>query len=53
MPYSKPQLRLLLVLAALFLAGLGVKQWQAGFPETAQWLERFERGELVPEGHVV
>ena len=45
MPYSKPQLRLLLVLAAIFLAGLGVKHWRARFPETARWLERFDREE--------
>ena len=43
MLYSRPQLRLLLVLALLFLGGLGVKQWQAGFPETARWLERLDR----------
>jgi competence ComEA-like helix-hairpin-helix protein len=47
MLYSRPQLRVLLVLAAIFLAGFGVKQWQARFPETAQWLERFDREEVL------
>jgi competence ComEA-like helix-hairpin-helix protein len=42
MLYSAPQLRLLLVLATVFLAGLGVKQWRAGFPDTAGWIERFD-----------
>src|SRR5262249_48151475 len=54
MPYSAPQLRLLLVLATIFLAGLGVKQWRAGFPDTAEWIERFDREEpsapLLPLG---
>ncbi|HEV8436667.1 MAG TPA: ComEA family DNA-binding protein [Methylomirabilota bacterium] len=45
MLYSRPQLRLLLVLAALFLIGLGVREWRAGFPETADRLERFDREE--------
>jgi competence ComEA-like helix-hairpin-helix protein len=45
MLYSAPQLRLLLVLATIFLAGLGIRQWRAGFPETALWLERFDREE--------
>jgi Helix-hairpin-helix motif len=43
MPYSHPQLRALLVLAALFLAGLGVREWRAGFPEAALRLERFDQ----------
>jgi competence ComEA-like helix-hairpin-helix protein len=45
MLYSAPQLRLLLVLATIFLAGLGIRQWRAGFPDTASWLERFDRDE--------
>lgn len=45
MPYSKPQLRLLLILATIFLAGLGVREWQAGFPDAAQRIERFDREE--------
>ena len=49
MLYSRLQLRLLLVLAALFLAGLGVREWRAGFPDTADRLERFDRAEpLAP-----
>jgi len=49
MLYSRPQLRLLLVLATLFLAGLGVREWRAGFPDAADRLERFDRPEpLAP-----
>lgn len=49
MLYSRPQLRLLLVCAALFLAGLGVREWRAGFPDAADRLERFDREEpLAP-----
>lgn len=43
MLYSAPQLRVLLVLATLFLVGFGVKQWRQGFPDTAGWLEREDR----------
>jgi len=45
MPYSRPQLKLLLVLAATLLVGLGVREWRAGFPESAERLERFDREE--------
>jgi competence ComEA-like helix-hairpin-helix protein len=45
MLYSTPQLRLLLVLATIFLAGLGVKQWRAGFPDSAERIERLDREE--------
>jgi competence ComEA-like helix-hairpin-helix protein len=45
MLYSAPQLRLLLVLATIFLAGLGIRQWRAGFSDTASWLECFDREE--------
>ena len=49
MLYSRPQLRLLLVLATLFLTGLGVREWRAGFPDAADRLERFDREEpLAP-----
>ena len=48
MLYSRPQLRLLLVFAALFLAGLGVREWRAGFPDMADRLERFDREEALP-----
>lgn len=49
MLYARPQLRLLLVLATLFLAGLGVREWRAGFPDAADRLERFDREEpLAP-----
>ena len=34
---------MLLVLAGLFLAGLGVREWKAGFPDAALRLERFDR----------
>ncbi|HXJ77752.1 MAG TPA: ComEA family DNA-binding protein [Candidatus Methylomirabilis sp.] len=45
MLYSAPQLRVLLVLATLFLVGVVVDQWRAGFPNTAGWLERIDREE--------
>jgi competence protein ComEA len=52
MPYSRPQLKLLLVLALTLLAGFGVREWRAGFPELAERLERFDREEpaapLIP-----
>ena len=47
MLYSRPQLRLLLVFTALFLAGLGVREWRAGFPDLADRLERFDREEAL------
>jgi len=48
MTYSGPQLRLLFVLAAVCLAGLGVREWRAGFPAAAERLERFDREEPPP-----
>ena len=42
MLYSRPQLRLLLAVAALFLAGLGVREWRARFPDAATRLEQFD-----------
>ena len=51
MPYTRPQLWLLLALVAVFLLGLGVREWRAGFPELADRLERFDRevpGEPAP-----
>ena len=48
MLYSRPQLRLLLVLAAILLAGLGVREWRASFPDAADRLERFDREEPAP-----
>ena len=45
MLYSRPQLRMLLVLAAIFAVGLGVREWRAGFPDIADRLERFDREE--------
>ena len=48
MTYSRPQLKLLLVLAAVFLAGLGVREWRAGFPDVAERLERFDREDPPP-----
>lgn len=47
MLYSRPQLRLLLLLAAIFLVGLGVREWRAGFPALADRLERFDREEPI------
>jgi competence ComEA-like helix-hairpin-helix protein len=43
--YSAPQLRLLILLALTLLAGLGVREWRAGFPDAALRLERFDRDE--------
>jgi len=48
MTYSRPQLWLLLVLAAVFLSGLGVREWRAGFPDSAERLERFDREDPPP-----
>ena len=48
MTYSRPQLKLLLVLAAVCLAGLGVREWRAGFPDVAERLERFDREDPPP-----
>jgi competence ComEA-like helix-hairpin-helix protein len=43
--YSRPQLKLLLTLAATLLIGFGVREWRAGFPDLADRLERFDREE--------
>ena len=48
MGYSRPQLKLLLLLAAVFLAGLGVREWRAGFPVAAERLERFDHEDPPP-----
>lgn len=48
MTYSRPQLKLLLVLSAVFLSGLGVREWRAGFPDSAERLERFDREDPLP-----
>jgi len=48
MSYSRPQLKLLLLLAAVFLAGLGVREWRMGFPDVAERLERFDREDPPP-----
>ena len=49
MLYPRPQLRLLLALAAVLLLGLAVREWRAGFPEQAERLETFDREEpLTP-----
>ena len=47
MLYSRPQLRLLLALAAVLLLGLAVREWRAGFPEQAERLETFDREEPI------
>jgi competence ComEA-like helix-hairpin-helix protein len=46
-PYTAPQLRLLILLALTLLVGLGVREWRAGFPDAAERLERFDREETV------
>ena len=43
MSYSRPQLKLLLLLAVTLCAGLGVREWRAGFPDLAERLEHFDR----------
>jgi competence ComEA-like helix-hairpin-helix protein len=48
MSYSRPQLKLLFLLAAVFLVGLGVREWRAGFPDAADRLERFDREDPPP-----
>jgi competence protein ComEA len=48
MSYSRPQLKLLLLLAAICLAGLGVREWRMGFPDAAERLERFDREDPPP-----
>ena len=48
MLYTRPQLKLLLALAAIFLVGLGVREWRAGFPAAADRLERFDREDVPP-----
>ena len=52
MRYPGPQLRLLILLALTLLAGLGVREWRAGFPDAAERLERFDREDdaaILPE----
>jgi competence ComEA-like helix-hairpin-helix protein len=48
MGYSRPQLTLLLLLAAILLLGLGVREWRAGFPGLAERLERFDHEDPPP-----
>ena len=48
MSYSRPQLKLLFLLAAVFLVGLGVREWRMGFPDAAERLERFDPGGPAP-----
>ena len=48
MGYSRPQLKLLVLLAAILLAGLGVREWRADFPDAAERLERFDREDPPP-----
>jgi len=46
--YSRPQLWLLFTLAGIFLTGLAVREWRAGFPDDAERLERFDRQDPPP-----
>lgn len=48
MSYSRAQLKLLLLLAGIFLVGLGVREWRAGFPAAAERLERFDHEDPPP-----
>ncbi|HVQ78290.1 MAG TPA: helix-hairpin-helix domain-containing protein [Candidatus Binatia bacterium] len=41
--YARSEVKLLLVLAGAVLAGLGAREWRAGFPEHADRLERLDR----------
>lgn len=45
MLYSRPQLRLLIVLATMLLLGMGIREWRASFPGAALRVERFDREE--------
>lgn len=47
MPYTLPQLRLLILLAFTLLVGLGVREWRVGFPDAAERFERFDREDAV------
>jgi competence protein ComEA len=47
MPYSLPQLRLLILLALTLLVGLGVREWRVGFPDAAERFEQFDREDPV------
>ncbi len=47
MPYARRELWLLLALAAMLLAGLGVREWRAGFPALAERVERFDRDDPI------
>lgn len=46
--YAPSELRLLLVLAGVLLAGVGVREWRAGFPAHADRLEQFDRQTRPP-----
>jgi len=48
MGYSRPQLKLLLLLATILLVGLGVREWRADFPDAAERLERFDHEDPPP-----
>jgi competence ComEA-like helix-hairpin-helix protein len=48
MGYSRSQLKLLLLLAAVLLVGLGVREWRADFPDAAERLERFDHEDPPP-----
>jgi hypothetical protein len=48
MGYSRPQLKLLLLLATFLLVGLGVREWRADFPDAAERLERFDHEDPPP-----
>jgi len=48
MGYSRPQLTLLLLLAAIALTELGVREWGTGFPDAVERLDRFDREDPPP-----
>ena len=47
MPYARRELWLLIGLAAVLLAGIGVREWRAGFPALAERLALLAREEPV------
>ena len=47
MPYGRRELWFLIGLAAVFLVGVGVREWRAGFPAMAERFEQLDREEPI------
>ena len=45
MPYARRELWLLIGLTAVFVVGIGVREWRAGFPAAVERIERLDREE--------